>query len=467
MSDQPNLLFVFADQLRARDIDDAAHPLLTPAYDRLRAEGLRLTDMVANCPVCTPSRAMLLTGQYPLANRVVANDLPLPDDAPTIGERLRDGGYRTGYVGKWHLDGVPRNRFTPPGPRRHGFDFWAVHNCSHAYLHGGYYRDSPELLQIPGYEPVFQTDLCLDFLSRDDARPFALFLSWGPPHDPYADVPEEYQRLYDPATLPYPANFESATPRLDPPGGALRPVDLSRDPRRSLAQYYAHITALDAQLDRLLDALDRAGQAENTVVVYTSDHGDMLFSHGRMLKQQPWEESVRVPCVVRWPGHVSAGADRDAPASIADLAPTLLSLLGLDPLPAAQGDDLAPLLLGRTTETRESSFLLEPVTCDQSWSMDVPPWRGVRTRRHTYVRTHAGPWLLYDNLADPEQLCNLVDHAACAATQRALEAELASWMRRLDDSFETGEAILRRLGLERLWDDRERELHGPRARLLG
>ncbi|MBI2301279.1 MAG: sulfatase-like hydrolase/transferase [Armatimonadetes bacterium] len=198
MPDRPNLLFVFADQLRAREIDDPRHPLITPAYDRLRAEGTRCVNAVSNCPVCTPARAMLLTGQYPLANRVTVNDVPLPEDAVTIGSLLKRAGYRTGYIGKWHLDGVPRGKFTPPGPRRHGFDTWRVHNCIHDYLRSAYYADTPELLPVPGYEPEFQADLCCNFLRQQSEDPFCLFLSWGPPHNPYEQVPDWYQRLYPP-----------------------------------------------------------------------------------------------------------------------------------------------------------------------------------------------------------------------------------------------------------------------------
>jgi arylsulfatase A-like enzyme len=452
----PNLLLVFADQLRARELHDPAHPLVTPAWDRLCAEGARVTQAVSNCPVCCAARAMMLTGQYPLTNRVVANDLPLPVAAETLGEILGRAGYRTGYIGKWHLDGVPRARFTPPGPRRHGFEFWAVHNCSHDYLRGSHFRDDPQPRPWPGYEPEAQTDLALEFLARRDDRPYALVLSWGPPHDPYDQVPEAWRKQYDPATLSYPASFLRAGPET----AGLRPFELPWEPRRALADYYAHVTALDHQLGRLLDAVD-----DDTLVVYTSDHGDMLFNHGQMFKQQPWEESIGIPLALRAPGRIAAGAVLDGVFGLADLAPTLLRLLGLAPTPAMAGRDLARPVLG-AEPLPDEALLTEPVACDQSWQMGLPEWRGLRTRRYTYARTRGGPWLLYDNLADPDQLDNLIDRPQMAAVRDELETRLGAWLRRVGDEFEEGSAILRRLSLVELWNAREVELHGPRARLL-
>ena len=158
--------------------------VISPNTDRLAAEGIRFTHAYANTPACTPSRAIILTGKYSLSNGTVANDLPLRESEITIGNVLKDAGYRTGYIGKWHLDGIPRDKFTPPGERRQGFDFWAVWNCSHAYYGAKYFRDDPTPIKIDGYEPVAQTDLALEFLDADDDRPFCLFLSWGPPHAP-------------------------------------------------------------------------------------------------------------------------------------------------------------------------------------------------------------------------------------------------------------------------------------------
>lgn len=196
---KPNLLLVFADQMRGMAMGCAGNAdVKTPVMDRLAAEGVRLTNCIASVPVCGPNRACLLTGSYPTTHRVLANDLALPTSTETLGTLAKAHGYRTGYVGKWHLDGVPRGKFTPPGPRRFGFDFWAVYNCTHDYLHPKFYRDTPDLLEPKGYEPEVQTDLGLEFLEAQKGAdsPFCLVLSWGPPHDPYDAVPEPYRRLY-------------------------------------------------------------------------------------------------------------------------------------------------------------------------------------------------------------------------------------------------------------------------------
>ena len=458
--DRPNLIFVFADQMRGMDMGSAGNPEVgTPHMDRLARDGTRLPQAYANCPVCTPSRATLLTGRHALGTRVVANDLPLPEDMPTIGTSLQAAGYRTGYIGKWHLDGVPRSKWTPPGPRRHGFDFWAVYNCSHAYMHAQYYRDAPEPIAVAGYEPVAQTDLLLQFVDGRDRRPFAAFLSWGPPHDPYDQVPAEYLQAYDPGALALRPNF-----RPIPPG----PGDLSRgrDPRITLAQYYAHITALDAQLGRILDHLAAEGLVRDTIVVFTSDHGDMLWSQGKMMKQQPWEESIRVPLLVRWPGRVPAGRTTEGLIGVVDLMPTLLGLLGV-PIPAGvQGADLSEMVLGRSAAGPGTLFIYDLVPVDQSPAQGIPEWRGVRTARHTYARTRQGPWLLYDNARDPYQLDNLVGRPEAAELQRRLDGAVQHWLQATGDPFVEGLQLIERLGLATLWNARERELHPKAPRLI-
>jgi len=451
---RPNLLFVFADQMRGFDMACAGNPdVRTPNLDRLSREGMMFEEAVANIPVCTPSRGTMLTGLYPLAHRAVANDLPLAVGVPGLGTLARAAGYRTGYVGKWHLDGVPRLRFTPPGPRRHGFDFWAVCNCAHRYFAAQYFRDTPEPVRIEGYEPVGQSDLALEFLEQDDPRPFCLVLSWGPPHNPYRDVPEEYLALYPPDAL------------------TLRPnVPRDCDRRRAateLAGVYAHITALDAQLGRLLDALDRTGRADDTIVVFTSDHGDMLWSHGRTRKQQPFEESIRIPFLIRWPGRIPAGARSRALLSTVDFAPSLLSLMGIGPENSIQGADLSAVMRGEAADGPEATLLMDLVTVDEGRRSGLREWRGLRTATHTYARFADGePWVLFDNAADPFQRRNLVHVPAHRRLRARLEAELERRLRAVNDRCVPWDALIRRMGLVAEWNARERELHGGRGRFL-
>lgn len=442
-----NLVFIFADQMRGQDMGHVGNPdVLTPHMDRLAAQGVSFTNAIANFPVCTPSRGSMLTGLHPFRHGAVANDLPLRTDVKSIGTLLKQAGYATGYVGKWHLDGVPRNGFTPPGPRRSGFDdYWAAWNCAHAYFDGQYYEEQPVPCSIEGYEPDGQTDLALRFLEQNQNRRFALFLSWGPPHDPYAKVPDQFRNKYEPSAL------------------TLRPNVIADDAqppvRETLACYYAAITALDANLGRLTAAMDAMGLSENTLVVFTSDHGDMLWSHGREKKQWPWEESVRIPLVIRASGKLPADSRPTTLVSILDLVPTLLGLLDM-PIPQGlDGIDVLPYVRGERAEGGRSALIGIPVPVDEAIRYGMRPWRGVRTDRHTYARWPDGTgWLLYDNQEDPYQMENLITRPETGAVRRELEGQLKTWFARTGDDFLSWETHIRQLDLTKKWNLREREL---------
>jgi arylsulfatase A-like enzyme len=451
----PNLLFVFADQMRGQDMGCEGNlDVQTPVMDRLSAQGTRLAHCFATSPVCGPNRAILLTGTYPTTNRVPGNDLPLPTDLPSLGTIAKASGCRTGYVGKWHLDGLPRSRFTPPGPRRSGFDYWAAYNCSHDYDHPRYYRDAPEVIVVEGYEPEVQTDLAREFLRESVGQePFCLVVSWGPPHDPYDRVPERYRARYDPQALHLRPNVRQA---LD------NPLARGLECRRTIANYYAAITALDDQLGRLLETLDTLGLSDNTLVVFTSDHGDMLWSHGWMKKQSPYEESIRVPFLIRWPGHIPSGAVSDALLGTVDILPTLVGLLGWECSAALEGRDLSAALRGDTDAPRpESVFLAHYLAGDEAAFQGMPEWRGVRTPRHTYVETPGQqPWLLFDNEADPFQMNNLLHRPGGATTAEPLRNLLTMWLQRTRDPFLPGPEMLAHLGLTEAWAERERLMRG-------
>jgi arylsulfatase A-like enzyme len=451
ITSRPNLLYIFADQMRGMDMHCAGNTQLrTPNLDRLAEQGMRLTHAYANTPVCTASRAMLLTGLYPAANRVVANDLPLPTELPSLGEMFRSAGYRTGYIGKWHLDGVPRNKWTPPGPRRHGFEYWAAYNCSHDYFRADkYYRDLPVAIRMEGYEPEVQTNVALDFLATADERPFCLMLSWGPPHDPYPLVPEVFKDQYDPATI-------TLRPNVTAVHADAAPLARDWETRETIANYYAAITALDHQLGRILDFLDETGLAEDTIVVFTSDHGDMLWSQGRMKKQQPWEESIHIPFLIRWPEQIEAGTTSNALFGIIDHLPTLLSLCSVEASARLQGNDLAPTLLGEEQTSPSSLFLMDMVRMDESHTQNLNEWRGLRTERYTYARWVDGrPWLLFDNENDPYQLINVVHDRDYADVRSALDIELDAQIAVTGDICVSGPELLRQLDLVDLWNERE------------
>lgn len=453
MRSRPNLVFVFADQMRGMAMGCAGNPDVgTPTMDALARDGLRLTSCTATVPVCGPNRATLFTGLYPTRHRVLGNDFPLPTGLPSLGTIAGENGYRTGYIGKWHLDGVPRAKFTPPGPRRHGFGFWAAYNCSHAYFRPRYYRDMPEVIEVPGYEPEVQTGLAIDFLDQcADGEPFCLVLSWGPPHNPYPQVPEPYRARYDPAALSLRPNVETDTDN---------PLARGADCRRTIADYYAAITALDDQLARLLAALDERDLAKDTVVVFTSDHGDMLWSHGWMRKQAPYEESINVPFLLRWPGTVPRGSISETLLGTIDLLPTLIGLLGWESSVTFDGRDLSALLLGRTDQAPDSVLIGNCLSLNEARQQNMPEWRGLRTRRHTYTELPGRrPWLLFDNREDPYQLRNLVDSDEHRDLQGQLASTLSDWLERTGDPFLPGEEMVDAMGV--------RDAFEVRARLMG
>jgi len=428
ISRAPNILFVFADQMRASSAGWMGNEQVrTPHLDRFASQSVVFDNAVSCCPVCTPYRASLLTGLYPLRHGLLLNDVRLRTDLPTIATVLKTAGYDTGYIGKWHLDGPNRGGFTPPGPRRQGFDYWAVANCTHNYLKSHYYRDDPKPIWIEGYDADHQTNLAIEYVrSHGSARPFCLFLSWGPPHDPYQVMPKDY-KTFDPREV-----------RLRPNC----PDDLRW--REDIAGYYSHIEALDRSFGRLIEALDKAGRANDTMVVFTSDHGDMLGSQGKQKKQKPWDESVHVPFVLRYPQRVAAGRRSDVPMNVPDIMPTLLGLAGVAIPRGLEGTDLSDVILGRTSKGAQSALIANLCPFGEPF----PEWRGVRTDRHTYVRTRSEPWLLYDNQTDLCQMTNLIEAPSHRQIREELERELTAWLRRTGDRFLPREAYWKQFGYQ-------------------
>ena len=437
VSKSPNILYVFTDQMRASAMGCAqSEPVHTPCLDRFAAQGVRFENAIANTPVCTPSRASLITGRHAWTCRNIVNDIRLPEEERSIADVLKKQGYRTGYIGKWHLDGWPRDAPIPPGRRRHGFDdYWAAYDCTHDYLHPRYYlNDDLEPTYAEGYDVDVHTDLAISFLEQFQDDPFCLFLSWGPPHSPYDQVPQAFLDQYPLDEIPLRPNVEG--------------VD-----RAAIAGYYAHITALDVAFGRLMEALDRLSLSENTIVVFSSDHGDMLWAQGRVKKQQPWQESIGIPLIARWPDQLPAGEVSDLLVSVVDHAPTLLGLAGVSVPKWMNGLDLSPVLRGESTDEPQSAFIAEYVSFGQS--SIYQPWRGVRTKRHTYARWLQGGTLLYDHATDPYELRNLVHEPGHQALLEDMENELQEWLDRLDDPFLPPDACFHTLGRTEEWEARK------------
>ncbi len=429
---KPNLLFVFSDQQSSDMLGSYGNPsIITPQLDRFAAGAVRFRHAIANCPMCTPSRGIMLSGLHPLHHGAVANDWQmLPGHGQYFGEILRDADYRIGYFGKWHLHGGDRDRPVPAGPLRYGFDHdFVTNNCTLEYRagHAWYWDNQGDRHRCPEWEPRTQTTQALTFL--DDVgrsgQPWALFVSWHPPHD---WKPPNWDTF--PPGYAYAAPDEPAS-RYDSDSIWLRPnsPDTSEQ-RRIYHGHYALCSDLDDQFGRLLRQITSMDQVERTIIVYTSDHGDDLRSTGRyaMHKGRPEAESVRVPLLVRAPGlrhRVS-----DLIIGTLDLMPTLLSLLGLAPPSTCHGRDVSGAIRAEEDDAVDSA----PLMLSQTPSQD---WRGVYTRRYTYSFGPDGERFnrLYDRRSDPYEQRNLFDDSACEDVRRQLHILTLHWMAGFGDRF--------------------------------
>jgi len=435
-----NVVVILADQWRAQALGYAGDPnVKTPHLDALERQSVRFVQAVSNMPVCSPMRASLLTGQRPLTHGVFMNDAPLAPDACTIGKVLLQAGYTTGYIGKWHIDGHGRSEYIPP-ERRQGFEYWKVLECTHDYNHSFYFADGPDKLQWEGYDAIAQSREAQRYIRAraQGKKPFALVLAWGPPHDPYMTAPQQYRDLYDPARMVVPANV---------------PAFMQAPARQRMAGYYAHCTALDQCVGDVWQTCKDAGIEDDTLLVFTSDHGDLLGAHGAFFKQQPYEESVRVPLLLHCPSRFGRTARRlDSIINTEDLMPTILSLCDAVVPPTAQGVNFGPFLRAPEVVKDPSAagaLILCPAPFGQwSRSLGGREYRAVRTARYTYARDLHGPWLLFDNQRDPGQMENLVGHPEQAALQAQMETLLQDKLRQTGDEFLPARDYIKKWGYQ-------------------
>jgi arylsulfatase A-like enzyme len=430
-------------------------PVRTPRLDAFAAQSVVLPQAVVNYPICSPSRAMLLTGTYPHANGVLGNcnsrtepyGYELPADASCWSDVLARGGYSLGYIGKWHLDS-PRppyvdspnnteamawNEWTPPS-RRHGFDFWHAYGTMDRHTTPMYWdTDAPRegATRYEEWGPVHEADLAIRYIHdqdgalRDPDAPFALVVSMNPPHMPYDLVPDEYVERYADLSL------DDLTRRPNIPPEGERWGDYYRE---HIRDYYAMITGVDEQFGRILDALDEAGLAQDTIVVFSSDHGNCLGIHDEISKNNAYAESMRVPWLLRWPGRIEPRHD-DLLLSTPDFLPTVLELMGFgEDVPAGvEGTSHARVLAEGDGARPTSQLYLKPTVGAPAWGR-----RGVRTHTHTLVvdlQPGEGPrYTLFHDAEDPYQM---EDVAASRpdVVRELVSHELIPWLERTGDPW--------------------------------
>jgi arylsulfatase A-like enzyme len=439
---RPNILFIMAD-------DHAAHAIgaygskvnKTPQIDRLAQGGMRFTQCLVTNSICTPSRAAILTGKYSHINGVPVFNR-FDGSQPTLAKYLQAAGYHTGMIGKWHLGSDPT-----------GFDYWNI-------LPGqGVYHDSVFITRDgrrkhPGYCTDLITEFSLAFLEkRPKDKPFFLMCHHKAPHRPW-QPDAKYRRQFANVQIPEPATFNDdyatrsdaareATMRID---RDLTPNDLKEKPpeglsaaelkrwkyQRYMRDYLACIASVDDGVGRLLDYLDANGLAQNTLVVYTSDQGFFLGDHNWYDKRFMYEESLKMPFLVRWPAQVKPGTVQDGMILNVDFAPTFLAAAGL-PVPAdIQGRSFLPLLRGERPADWRTSMYYRYYHYPQDHR--VQPHYGVRTERYKLIFFNKiNQWELFDLQKDPHELKNVYADPAHAETVKTLKAELYRLKKELKD----------------------------------
>lgn len=449
MSKKPNLVYMFADQLRLCSMgyygDKRAK---TPNIDALEGCSCDLTNAVSGHPVCAPYRASLFTGKYTTSTGMVINEIRISPNHRSIAHVMDDNGYETAYIGKWHMYANhlgdhfnPKNSYIPEGPDRLGFDgYFAGYNFHHENYgdHSYYHLNSPEKIHYDGFEPDCQTDMAIEKLKelKDGDKPFALFLSIGIPHDPWDEWncdPEAYARFAD-TEFELPENY---LPENDKYADAW--ARLSPEERTKLTYwmrgYYSMAAKVDDNVGRMVKAIDELGLSEDTIFVFTSDHGELFGAHGRRAKNIFYEESVRVPFLIKGAG-IPAGKN-DVCLNTVDIMPTLLSLMGMkSDIPAeTEGRDLSGVLLGDKDAVRPAGALMMGTGATASWE-DGHEWRAWRTERYTYATYLVdGKELLFDNVADPLQMHDLSQDPAYTEIKAELKYAMWSEMIRVGDKF--------------------------------
>ncbi len=439
-ADRPNVVFVLTDDQRHDLLGIAGHPYLqTPHIDRLAREGAWFRNAFVTTSLCSPSRASFLSGLYASSHGVVNNFTDYPRDLPSFPRQLQAAGYRSAYIGKWHMgedDDSPRP----------GFDHWITHKGQ-----GNYYDTELNIdgqrQTIPGYYTTVVTDLALQWLNQQSAdRPFCLILGHKAPHTPYTAEPA-YAHLYDHIPINYPDSaFQLAgkpdwiVQRLDTWHGIYGPLygfrekfpnrqaDSVSDFARFVRAYVATVNSIDNSVGRLYAALANRQLLDNTIFVFAGDNGSLLGEHGMTDKRTMHEPSIRIPFIVRFPPLIPAGTVVTEQVLNIDLAPSLLDACHVDPIPHTHGQSWIPLLRDATSPWRDAWFYEYNYESQFPYTPNV---RGLRTRRYKFVRyphgdgqpdRHLGE--LYDLHADPNELHNLIAHPRYASLIPQLSAQL-------------------------------------------
>jgi len=438
---RPNVLLLQTDQQRWDGLGASGNEhIITPNLDALAASGALFENVFCNSPVCMPSRHSMLSGQYPSAIGSTCNGIQMREDVPCIHNILAPYGYHTANIGKLHFLNHSNRDHRQPHPR-YGFDTLIVSDepgCyEDAYITWVRQRDPsqvdncrvgtpPAWTGTPIEKPrqvtdpyafegpedmthsAFVAEEMVDFIRRNRDERFFAIAGFFAPHAPL-NPPGRFVDMYDPSSLPLPHMNEGENTR-----------GLSDDEWRTVkAHYYALISHVDDQIGRILQALDDAGIRDDTLVVFTSDHGEHLGDHGLIQKGPPGLDSCsHVPLIVSWPGRVPAGVRYSELIELVDLAPTVLDCCGVQVPPRFQGRTFRALMEGGNYASRDSVFIEHRVPFHGSW-------KTVRTHEFKYCASSGGGEMLFDLRQDPHELTDVCEDPAYAAPLATMRHELA------------------------------------------
>jgi len=434
---KPNVIYILTDQWRSTAVGYNGNTIVkTPNLDQLSQEAVVFKNAISVCPLCTPYRAALMTGRFPTSTGMFMNDLYLPERELCMAEIFKSAGYKTAYYGKWHLDGHGRYNNVQPY-RRQGFDHWKALECSHQYNNMPYYENEDfEIKHWDKYSPfaiVEDAGKYLEEMAKDE-NPILLFISLATPHFPHHTAPEEYKQMYPQKDLKLRENvIEDKYPEL----------------RQELQGYYAHCTATDKAIGDLILKIKDLGLYDNSIIIFTSDHGEMMGSHGIRPKEKTvaWDEAIKVPFLIRFPGiGANEGKEVITPLNTPDILPTMLSLAGIKIPECIEGEDLS-ITLRNPEKQKDRAVLFMSV-----YPLTITPveeYRGIRTMQYTYVKTPDKATMLFDNNSDPYQLNNLVGMPESRKLQERMDRMLRKELKAIgDENFKSKEYYPEKWGFD-------------------
>lgn len=449
---KPNLLILHTDEHNFRTLgcyrrllsDEQAFvwgkgvKVDTPNIDWIAANGALCDSFYATTPVCSPSRAAFVSGKYPQNTPVYTNNIPLDDNIITFAEVLGKNGYATGYAGKWHLDGEGKPQWAPK--RKFGF-------ADNRYMfnrgHWKKFKDTPDGPRVAGVsktgkisyavdgadEKSFATDYLADktieFINENSEKPFCYMVSFPDPHGPNT-VRAPYDTMYKDVDFQMPKTALKSSEGL--PSWATKQVKSNKVNKVSMGRYFGMVKCIDDNVKKILDSLRKNGILENTIVVFTSDHGDMCYEHGRHNKGVPFETSAKVPFVIYNPGKINAGTVVDEAMSCVDFMPTILSLMGVNS-PETEGRDMSVFLRAGKVPWGWNDVVFIRATGNKEKG-----WFGAVTKQYKMIYCAGDePWL-YDLKKDPDELINFYNKPAYAKIRKKLAADILAYGKKYKDN---------------------------------